>query len=62
MNEWSEFLRDAAETAIENDISMEEFLGAALELWDESYDYSELRKKMTLSRNAKNYKTGANGV
>lgn len=62
MNEWREFLQDAAETAIEDDTSMEEFVGAALELWDEYRDYSELRKTMTLSRNAKNHKTGANGV
>lgn len=62
MNDWREVLQDAAETAIEDDTSMEEFVGAALELWDEFHDYSELRKNMTLSRNAKNHKTGASGV
>lgn len=62
MNDWREVLQDAAETAIKDDTSMEEFLGAALELWDEFHSYSELRKNMTLSRNAKNHKTGANGV
>lgn len=53
MNDWRDDLHNAAEMAVEDGISMEEFVGAALELWDEFHDYSELRKNMVLSRNAK---------